>query len=201
MKKSHCQVSVGLKSLDVSPCNELLLLPLTIKNYLAWEYFFTHKSTFGVHYRTGSTGSPGRWIPGSLGRWVTKCDQVPSLANWAQWVLHRQQGPERMMLMSMSMWSLRWHFTNKSVAGAPYSFKSYSQSHSWTQWCRERWLKQCRLEVAEKTRTNVVKTERNSERHFDRLCPNFYAKFCLTMTASLLWFEVWVEFNAPPDTV
>ena len=28
---------------------------------------------------TGSTGSPGRWIPGSLGRWVTKCDRVPSL--------------------------------------------------------------------------------------------------------------------------
>ena len=24
-------------------------------------------------------GSPGRWIPGSLGRWVTKCDPVPSL--------------------------------------------------------------------------------------------------------------------------
>ena len=28
---------------------------------------------------TGSTGSPGGWIPGSLGRWVTKCDQVPCL--------------------------------------------------------------------------------------------------------------------------
>jgi len=28
---------------------------------------------------TGSTGSPGRWIPGSLGRWVAKCDPVPSL--------------------------------------------------------------------------------------------------------------------------
>ena len=28
---------------------------------------------------TGSTGSPGRWIPGSLGRWVTKCDPVPCL--------------------------------------------------------------------------------------------------------------------------
>jgi len=26
----------------------------------------------------------------------------------------------------MSMWSLRWHFTNKSVTGAPYSIKSYS---------------------------------------------------------------------------
>jgi len=75
--KSHRQV--GLKSLDVSPCKELLLLPMIIKNSLAWEYFFTHKSTFGVHYRTGSTGSPCRSIPGSLGRWVKKCDPVPSL--------------------------------------------------------------------------------------------------------------------------
>jgi len=38
--KSHCQVSVGLNSLDVSPCNELLLLPMILKNSLAWEYFF-----------------------------------------------------------------------------------------------------------------------------------------------------------------
>jgi len=48
----------------------------------------------------------------------------------------------------MSMWSLRWHFTNKSVTGAPYSIKNYSLSHSWTPWWRVRWLKQCRLEVA-----------------------------------------------------
>ena len=87
--KSHCQVTqvsvVGLKSLDVSPRNELLLLPMIIKNSLAWEYFFTHKSTFGVHYRTGSTGSPGGWIPGSLGRWVTKYDPVTiSVLSWAK---------------------------------------------------------------------------------------------------------------------
>jgi len=30
------------------------------------------------------------------------------------------------------MWSLRWHFTIKSVTAAPYSIKSYSLSHSWT---------------------------------------------------------------------
>ena len=52
----------------------------------------------------------------------------------------------------MSMWSLRWHFTNKSVAGAPYSIKCYSYSlslsHSRTLWWRVRWLEQCRLEVA-----------------------------------------------------
>jgi len=56
----------------------------------------------------------------------------------------------------MSMWSLRWHFTNKSVTGAPYckvtvirlKGYSYSLSHSWTLWWRVRWLKQYRLEVA-----------------------------------------------------
>ena len=51
------QVSVvGLKSLDVSPCNELILLPMIIKNSLHTP---THKSTFGVHYRTGSPGQLG----------------------------------------------------------------------------------------------------------------------------------------------
>jgi len=36
------------------------------------------------------------------------------------------------------MCSLRWHFTNKSVTGAPYSTKgySYSLSHSRTLWWR-----------------------------------------------------------------
>ena len=33
------------------------------------------------HWVTGSTGSPGRWISGSLGRWVTKCDPVPCLGD------------------------------------------------------------------------------------------------------------------------
>ena len=66
--KSHCQVSVvGLKSLDVSPCNEFLLIPMIIKNSLAWEYFFTHKSTFGIHYRTGSPGQLVLRVTGSLG--------------------------------------------------------------------------------------------------------------------------------------
>ena len=41
----------------------------------------------------------------------------------------------------MSMWSSRWHFTNKSVTGSPYSIKSYSLSHSQTLWWRVRWLK------------------------------------------------------------
>jgi len=33
----------------------------------------------------------------------------------------------------MSLWSLRWHFTNKSVTGAPYSIKGYSYSCTVTQ--------------------------------------------------------------------
>jgi len=42
----------------------------------------------------------------------------------------------------MSMWSLRWHFTNRSVTGAPYSIKGYSYSppHSRTLWWRVQWL-------------------------------------------------------------
>ena len=43
----------------------------------------------------------------------------------------------------MSMWSLRRHFTNTSVTGAPYSIESCSLSHNWTvtlRW-RVRWLK------------------------------------------------------------
>ena len=34
---------------------------------------------FIIEWVTGSTVSPGRCIPGSLGRWVTKCDPVPCL--------------------------------------------------------------------------------------------------------------------------
>jgi len=67
MTKSHCRLSVvGLKSLDVSPCNELLLLPMIIK-------FFgppLHKSTFGVHYRTGSPGQLGLRVAGFPDHWV-----------------------------------------------------------------------------------------------------------------------------------
>jgi len=67
---------VGLKSLDVSPCNELLLLPRIIKNSLAWEYLFTHKSTFGVHYRTGSPGQLGLRVAGFPGHWVAGSQNV-----------------------------------------------------------------------------------------------------------------------------
>jgi len=76
--KSHCKVSVvGLKSLDMSvrAMNFYFYLWLLQIYFLAWEYFFTHrpKSTFGVHYRTGSPGQldlrvagfPGHWVAGS----------------------------------------------------------------------------------------------------------------------------------------
>ena len=67
--KSRYQVK-SLKSLDVSPCNELLLLPMIIKNSLAWEYFSTHKSTFGVRYGTGSPGQLGLRVAGFPDHWV-----------------------------------------------------------------------------------------------------------------------------------
>ena len=65
--KSHCQVSVvGLKSLDVSPCNELLLLPTSSHVSRHLEFIIEQ-------------GHRVNWIPGSLGRWVRKCDPFPSL--------------------------------------------------------------------------------------------------------------------------
>jgi len=39
----------------------------------------THKSTFGVHYRTGSPGQLGLRVAEFPGDWVTKCDPVPCL--------------------------------------------------------------------------------------------------------------------------
>ena len=62
----------------------------------------------------------------------------------------------------MSMWSLRWHFTNKSVTWAPRSIKSHSLSlsHSWTLWWRVRWLKQRRLEVAAELQQRWRRTNR-----------------------------------------
>jgi len=74
INSSHCQVSVvGLKSLDVS---ELLLLPMIIKNSLAREYFFTHKSTFGVRYRAGSPGQLGLRVAGFPSHWVAGSQNV-----------------------------------------------------------------------------------------------------------------------------
>jgi len=91
--KSHCQVSViGLKSLDVSPYNELLLLPMIIKNSLAWEYFFTRKSTCGVHYRTGSPGQLGIRVAGFSSHWVAgshdtiRYDAILTCARKPTWV-------------------------------------------------------------------------------------------------------------------
>ena len=60
------------------------------------------------------------------------------------------------MSMLMSTWSLRWHFTNKSVIGAPYSIKSYSLSHSWTLWWRVRRLKIWKYAVMSTSKNVVV---------------------------------------------
>jgi len=45
-------------------------VPMIITNSLAWEYFFAHKSTFGVHYRTGLPGQLGLRVAGFPGHWV-----------------------------------------------------------------------------------------------------------------------------------
>jgi len=76
--KSHCQVSVvGLKSLDVSRCNELLLLLMIIKNSLAREYFFvTSMIRTPLHMSRHlefiiEHGHPVNWVSGSLDSRVT----------------------------------------------------------------------------------------------------------------------------------
>ena len=80
MTKSHCRLSVvGLKSLDVSPCNELLLLPMIIK-------FFgppLHKPTFGVHYRTGSPGQLGLRVAGFPHHWVAGSQNATQFHVWS----------------------------------------------------------------------------------------------------------------------
>ena len=83
---------VGLKSLDVGRCNELLLLPMIIKDSLAREYFFTHKSTFGVHRRTGSPGQLGLRVAGFPGHWVAGSQNVTQFHLWwsLRCALHHQ---------------------------------------------------------------------------------------------------------------
>ena len=68
--------------------------------------------------------------------------------------------PVEMYCNVMSMWSLRRHFTNKSVTRAPYSIKSVSLSHSRTLWWRVRWLKQCRLQIAAELQQRWHRTKR-----------------------------------------
>jgi len=68
--QKSCQVSVvGLKSLDVSPCNEVLLLPMIIKNSSAWEYFFVTSMTSLLDII--EQGHRVNWVSGSLDSRVT----------------------------------------------------------------------------------------------------------------------------------
>ena len=66
-------------------CLWLLKIPWPEKtsSWLQWRHcsIFTHKSTFWVHYRTGSPGQLGLRVAGFPGHWVRKCDPVPSLAS------------------------------------------------------------------------------------------------------------------------
>jgi len=55
---------------------------MIIKNSLAWEYFFTHESTFGVHYRTGSLGQLGLWVAGFSSHWVAGSQNVTQFHLW-----------------------------------------------------------------------------------------------------------------------
>jgi len=61
-----------------SPYNELLLLLKTLWPENTSSHISRHLE-FIIEQGHGSTGSLGHWIPGSLGRLVTKCDPVPSV--------------------------------------------------------------------------------------------------------------------------
>jgi len=73
--------------ISIHAMNEHLLLPMIIKNSLAWEYFFTHKSTFGVHYRAGSPGQLGLRVAGFPGHWVVGSQNVTQFHLWHVHVL------------------------------------------------------------------------------------------------------------------
>jgi len=73
--KSHCQVSVvGLKSLDVSPCNELLPVRMIIKN----SHTPTQQQSRYLECIIEQSHRVN-WVAGFPGHWVTKCDPVPCL--------------------------------------------------------------------------------------------------------------------------
>ena len=71
-----------MKSLDVSPCNELLLLAVIIEISLAWEYFFV----------TGSPGQLGLQVAGFPGHWVAGSQNVTEFHVWRMIVWLRLHG-------------------------------------------------------------------------------------------------------------
>jgi len=107
------------------------------------------------------------------------------------------------MSITMSMWSLRWHFTNKSVTGAPYSIKSYSLSHiSRTLWWRVRWLKQCRLKVAAELQQRWRRTNKR-RKSIQRSSSSHRAGFVEIVSKcffkSMLQTLSQTRFNTPPS--
>jgi len=73
--KSHCLLLDWNHSMSDHAVNFYFYLWL-LKNSSAWEYFFTQKSTFGVHYRTGSPGQLGLRVAGFPGHWVAGSQNV-----------------------------------------------------------------------------------------------------------------------------
>ena len=94
--KSHCQVSVvRLKSLDVSPCNELLLLPMIIKmlwpentsSHISRHLEFIIEQAHRVNWVSGSLDSR---VTGSLGHkmWPSSISALESVITfWSRWHL------------------------------------------------------------------------------------------------------------------
>jgi len=75
--KSHCQVSVGgMKSPDVSPSNQLLLLPMIIKHSLAPLHISRHLE-FIIEQ-----GHRVNWVSGSLDSRVTGSQNLTPFHVW-----------------------------------------------------------------------------------------------------------------------
>ena len=132
MLKWQKSVSVfGLKSLDVSPCNELLLLPMIMKNSLAWGYFFV---TFRVHYRTGSSDQLGLRVAGFPGHWVAGSRNVTQFRDWgivyaacwpvcACWRRHSLTGLQSnssLLVVTLKMHDLK--MTDKLLANCEHNY-------------------------------------------------------------------------------
>jgi len=129
-----------------------ILWPEKTSSWCQWRHcwIFTHKSTYGVRYRTGSPGQLGLQVTGFPGHWVTKCDPVPSLARSVLTLLVVHQGSD----LINCLWLFYDHLV-PAYPGSPgqrdvkqlyvcmcnikKSLKNYIQwhscsRHSWWEW-------------------------------------------------------------------
>ena len=71
----------------IPPTTALGVVRLVTIVWLRYMHFYN--GVWLVCAVTGSTGSPGRWIPVSLARWVTKCDPGARFSKLLKTILRR----------------------------------------------------------------------------------------------------------------